>query len=127
MPNTGLSIFNNKITLNKGNIFGKYSGDRLKITGAGKINGFDSEIEFTQNFEDQTEFHHKLNIITALQFSKSSKKLQKIGFIKFYRNGSLHDTVTGSTIGNIDSGGSRDNMRFMKRDNNSNTPPDPAG
>ncbi|BBB57027.1 MAG: hypothetical protein KBD25_01705 [Rickettsiaceae bacterium] len=82
IPNTGLSIFNNKITLNKGNIFGKYSGDRLKITGEGKINGFDSEIEFTQNFEDQTEFHHKLNIITALQFSKSSKKPQKVGFIK---------------------------------------------
>jgi hypothetical protein len=44
-----------------------------------------------------------------------------VNTIKFYRNGSLHDTVTGSTIGNIDSGGSRDNMRFMKRDNNSNT------
>lgn len=82
MPSTGLSIFNNKITLNKGNIFGKYSGDRLQITGAGKINGFDSEIEFIQNFEDQTEFHHKLKIITALQFSKSSKKPQKVGFIK---------------------------------------------
>ena len=27
-------------------------------------------------------FHHKLKIITALQFSKSSKKPQKVGFIK---------------------------------------------
>ncbi|NBY35441.1 MAG: hypothetical protein EBQ62_04000 [Alphaproteobacteria bacterium] len=53
-----------------------------KITGAGKINGFDSEIEFIQNFEDQTEFHHKLKIITALQFSKSSKKPQKSWFYK---------------------------------------------
>lgn len=44
-----------------------------------------------------------------------------VNTIKFYRNGSLHDTVTGSTIGSIDSGGSRDNMRFMKRDNTSNT------
>lgn len=42
-----------------------------------------------------------------------------VNTIKFYRNGSLHDTVTGSSIGNIDSAGSRDNMRFMKRDNNS--------
>ncbi|MBM3466436.1 MAG: DUF3971 domain-containing protein [Alphaproteobacteria bacterium] len=82
MPNTELSIFDNKIILNKGNIFGKYSSDRLQITGAGKINGFDSEIEFIQNFEDETEFHHKLNIITKLQFSKSSKKPQKIGFVK---------------------------------------------
>ena len=44
-----------------------------------------------------------------------------VNTIKFYRNGSLHDTVTGSTIGNIDSGGTRDNMRYMKRDSNSGT------
>ena len=44
-----------------------------------------------------------------------------VNTIKFYRNGILHDTVTGSNIGNIDSSGSRDNMRLMKRDDNSNT------
>jgi len=44
-----------------------------------------------------------------------------VNTIKFYRNGSLISTVTGSTIGSIDSAGSRDNMRFMKRDSNSTT------
>ena len=59
MPNTGLSIFNNKIVLNRANIFGKYNGDGLQITGKGKINEFDSEINFIQNLAEQKEFNHK--------------------------------------------------------------------
>ena len=80
MPNTGLSIFNNKIVLNRANIFGKYNGDGLQITGKGKINEFDSEINFIQNLAEQKEFNHKLSITTELQ-TKISEKPKKIGFI----------------------------------------------
>jgi hypothetical protein len=42
-----------------------------------------------------------------------------VNTIKFFRNGVLHDSVTGSTLGNLDSAGSRQNLSIMKRDSNS--------
>ncbi len=81
MPNTALSIFNDKIILNKADISGKYNGDNLQITGKGKINQFDSEINFVQNLTNQKEFHHKLSIATDLHLKGPKKTPQKIGFM----------------------------------------------
>ncbi|MFK7967625.1 MAG: DUF3971 domain-containing protein [Rickettsiaceae bacterium] len=80
IPDTSLSIFANKIVLSGANVFGKYNGDTLQITGKGKINEFDSEINFIQNLADQKEFNHKLNIATGLQI-KRSEAHKKIGFL----------------------------------------------
>lgn len=79
IPNTDLSIFNDKIFLTKANIVGKYDGDTLKLTGTGKVNGFKSHFDFCQNFTDSTEFDHKLNITTNVALP--SNKPEKVGFV----------------------------------------------
>lgn len=79
IPNTDLSIFNNKIFLTKANIVGKYDGDTLKLNGTGRINEFKSKFNFCHNFTDSTEFDHKLNITTNVDIS--SNKPEKAGFI----------------------------------------------
>ena len=42
-----------------------------------------------------------------------------VNTVTFYRNGVLLGTTTGSTLGNLDTGGTRDNLRLMRRDSNS--------
>ncbi len=42
-----------------------------------------------------------------------------VNTVKFYRNGVLLGTTTGSTLGNLDTGGTRDDLRIFKRDSNS--------
>ncbi len=80
IPNTGISMFTNKIILKRADVFGKYNGDSLEITGKGQINEFDSEINFIQNFVDKKEFNHKLNITANLK-NKINTNHKKIGFL----------------------------------------------
>ena len=42
-----------------------------------------------------------------------------VNTVKFYRNGVLLGTTTGSTLGNLDTGGTRDDLRIFRRDSNS--------
>jgi hypothetical protein len=42
-----------------------------------------------------------------------------VGTVKFYRNGVLLGTTTGATLGNLDTGGTRINLRIFSRDGSS--------
>ena len=42
-----------------------------------------------------------------------------VNTVTFYRNGVLLGTTTGSTLGNLDTGGTRDDLRIFRRDSNS--------
>ncbi len=79
---SNLSIFNDKVKFNKIKIVGKYDGNSLKISGDGKINGFNSQIEYNQNFEDKSNFNYKLDINSNLSNSLAKNKLnKKLAFI----------------------------------------------
>ncbi len=79
IENVSLAIFDNYVKWTKGKISGQYTGDKLKLEGDGKINNFDSKLSFLMNFDNETEFSHKLDIKTNINLGKN--KTKKLAFL----------------------------------------------
>jgi hypothetical protein len=90
---SSLALFNDQVRLEDAKMDAQFDGRTLKINSKGKINDFDSEIKFHQNFLDQKEFEHKLNITTSLVAGSSDKDKQgrKIGFVNLRAGSSKLD------------------------------------
>jgi len=92
IPNASLDIFKNYVQLRSTKISGFFDGNQVKLHGVGKLNSFNTSLDFIYNVEDEAEFNHKLDIRTHFK-TKSSKKKgdQKIAFITLLDGSSILD------------------------------------
>lgn len=92
IPNASLNIFKDYVKLRGAKISGIFNGKKLKVHGVGKLNNFNTDLNFIYNIEDQSEFNHKLDIRTDFKtrLSKSEKE-QKIAFISLLGGGAIID------------------------------------
>jgi len=87
-----LSIFENYVKLTNATIKGVFNGDEVLLTGAGKINEFNSDLNFALNLTDKTKFSHKLDIKTHFKISNDqSNDRNKIAFISLLGGSSALD------------------------------------
>ena len=92
MPNSSLDIFRDYVKLRKIKISGVFNGDQVIFNGGGKINGFNSDINFIYNIEDESEFNHKLDIRTHFKtIFKESNRNAKIAFISLLGGNAILD------------------------------------
>ena len=92
IPNASLNIFKDYVKLEKAKISGVFNGKQLKLHGVGKLNSFNTDLNFIYNVEDQSEFNHKLDIRTHFKTKISkAKKEQKIAFISLLGGDSIVD------------------------------------
>ncbi len=92
IPNASLDIFKNYVQLRRAKISGFFDGNQVKLHGVGKLNDFNTDLNFVYNVEDNSEFNYKLDIRTHFK-TKSSKKKgdQKIAFISLLDGSSILD------------------------------------
>jgi hypothetical protein len=92
IPNSSLNIFKNNVLLRGAKLSGLFNGDQVTLSGEGKINGFNSDINFIYNITDESEFSHKLDIKTRFKtrLSKGSRNT-KIAFISLLGGNSIVD------------------------------------
>ncbi|MDG1437028.1 MAG: DUF3971 domain-containing protein [Rickettsiaceae bacterium] len=113
LPDLSLDIFKDNILLRSANISGGYDGSKVILQGVGEINGYDSDLNFTYNIEDESEFGHKLDIKTRFKTHLSSDKDTKIGFVTLLGGESIVDLqytnknskgliVVNSDVSNLD-------------------------
>lgn len=77
VSNGGLKIFDNNIEFSKAQLSGIIDGQKIALKGEAKINGFDSNLNYQYNIEDQNDYEHLLQIQTKLIGSD-----KEIGMIK---------------------------------------------
>lgn len=82
----GLKIFDEKIKLNGAKVKGLFNGDKVIISGNGKINGFDSNINYIYNIANTKDYRQLLKIQTNLQASD-----EKIAIIKVIKGSTSLD------------------------------------
>jgi hypothetical protein len=92
IPNASLNVFQNHVKLTRTKILASFDGSQVKLHGVGKLNGFNADLDFIYNIEDESEFNHKLDIKTHFK-TKSSKtnRNQKIAFISLLDGSSILD------------------------------------
>lgn len=92
IPNASLDIFDSYVKLRRAKISGIFDGKHLKLHGVGKLNNFNSDLNFIYNIENQSEFNHRLDIRTHFKtrVNKSTKE-QKIAFISLLGGDSIVD------------------------------------
>ncbi len=87
-----LSIFKNYVQLTTATIKGIFNGDEVLLHGTGKINNFNSDLDFVFNLTDKTKFSHKLDIKTHFKISNNpSDPRNKIAFISLLGGSSVLD------------------------------------
>ncbi len=93
IPNASLNIFKNYVKLRKAKMSGIFNGDQVILIGNGRINGFNSDLKFIYNVdEENTEFGHKLDIKTRFRAkSTTADRHQKIAFISLLGGNSIVD------------------------------------
>ena len=92
VPNASLNIFKDYVKLRKAKISGTFNGKELKVHGVGKLNNFNSDLNFIYNIENQSEFNHKLNIRTHFKTKLSkTENEQKITFISLLGGSAIVD------------------------------------
>lgn len=91
LPDLSLSIFKDNILLRSANLSGGFDGSKVMLKGVGEINGYDSDLNFTYNIEDESEFGHKLDIKTRFKTRLLSDKDTKIGFVTLLGGESVVD------------------------------------
>jgi hypothetical protein len=99
-----LNIFKDNVRFHEGDISGIFDGDRVTLGGNGKINGFDSDINFIYNIKDISKFNHKLDIKTRFKaIPKKGKRNTKIAFISLLGGDSIIDIeyVNKDSLGRI--------------------------
>jgi hypothetical protein len=71
--------FNNNITLRNASITGTFNGDKIDLTGRGKVNNFDSKFTYSHNMNEHNKDDYKdwLKVQTNMTGDK-----QKIGIVK---------------------------------------------
>ncbi|NRB11192.1 MAG: hypothetical protein HRU35_06255 [Rickettsiaceae bacterium] len=80
ITNAGVKIFDDQLILSNSKINGKYDGKQLVFQGEGKVNGYDSIIDFVYNFKDKSKFEYCLNTRSFVQHKRFLKNRdQKIG------------------------------------------------
>lgn len=78
-----LKIFKNNINLANAKIQGFFDGNQIVIDTKGKINGFNSQIDFVYNLEDNSEFDHKLSVKSDINLSTNHTKNLQISSLSF--------------------------------------------
>lgn len=86
----GLGIFDDNVNLTQANLKGSFDGETLKISGKGFVNGFKSDIEFTNYIEDTGPFDNMLKLKVRLA---NRKNLETIPFYNIDSGNSLLDIV----------------------------------
>lgn len=87
-----LSIFKNYVELTHSTIKGIFNGDEVLLSGTGKINNFNSDLDFILNLTDKTKFSHKLDIKTHFKISNNpSDARNKIAFLSLLGGSSVLD------------------------------------
>ena len=56
IPNASLNIFNDNVKLKQAKISGIFNGDQVILNGNGKINSFNSDINFIYNYSGDSMF-----------------------------------------------------------------------
>jgi hypothetical protein len=73
-------------------IKGIFNGDEVLLSGTGKINNFNSDLDFILNLTDKTKFSHKLDIKTHFKISNNpSDARNKIAFLSLLGGSSVLD------------------------------------
>lgn len=62
----GLGIFDDNVTLSNASLDGLFDGEKVRISGKGKINGFKSDIEFINYLEDNGPIDNMLKLKVKL-------------------------------------------------------------
>lgn len=92
IPCLSLDVFKNNAHIRGGHFSGTFNGDRVTLSGSGKINGFNSDINFIYNIKDTSEFDHKLDIKTRFKTTpRKDKRNTKIAFISLLGGNSIID------------------------------------
>ena len=89
ISSASLNIFKNNIKLRKTKISGEFNGKQVILHGVGKLNNFNTDLNFIYNIEDQSEFNHKLYIRT--HFKALANREQKIAFVSLVRGETIID------------------------------------
>jgi hypothetical protein len=93
VPFTGISIFKKQINLTKTSLTGKFDGSSVVLAGKGKINGYNSDLNFNYKINEEGEDDYRLNIRTYFRTNPNKNKHQKIGFISFLKGNSYIDLL----------------------------------
>lgn len=92
IPDLAIDVFKDNVHLRGGNVSGVFDGNRLTLAGDGKINGFNSDINFVYNIKDTSKFDHKLDIKTRFKtIPRKDKRNTKIGFVSLLGGDSIID------------------------------------
>lgn len=93
VPATSISIFKNQINLTKTSLVGKFDGNTVVLAGKGKINGYNTDLNFNYKINKEVEDDYQLNIRTYFTTNPNKNKHQKIGFISFLKGNSYIDLL----------------------------------
>lgn len=66
VQNAGIGIFDDNVTMSKAYLNGTFNGETVKIAGKGLVNGFKSDIEFTNYLEEDGPFDNLLTLKVKL-------------------------------------------------------------
>ena len=93
IPYTSLNIFNDQVRLTKAAIKGEFDGKTIALAGKGKINGYNSELDFIYKINDNKYIpdDHHLKIRTYFRTNPEKRKEAKIGFVSFLGGNSFVD------------------------------------
>jgi hypothetical protein len=88
-----------------------YNGVTLGQGGPGDwsfaVNNGSQSVQYSATYPTTNTWYHDVGVYNG------------VNTVTFYRNGVLLGTTTGSTLGNLDTGGTRDDLRIFRRDSNS--------
>ncbi|MDP4708412.1 MAG: DUF3971 domain-containing protein [Rickettsiaceae bacterium] len=92
IPNSSLNVFKDNALLRKAKLSGLFNGDQVILSGEGKINGFNSDLNFIYNITDESEFSHKLDIKTRFKTRLANgNRNTKIAFVSLLGGDSIVD------------------------------------
>ena len=88
-----------------------YNGVTLGQGGSGdwtfSVNNGSQSVQYSATYPTTNAWYNDVGVYDG------------VNTVRFYRNGVLLGTTTGSTLGNLDTGGTRDDLRIFRRDSNS--------
>lgn len=81
IPNSSISILSGNVNFTDIDAIGNFNGDHLTIYSKGKVNGYDSDLDFVYNFIENKNFDHRLNIKTKIIYDANNPEKQKLSFL----------------------------------------------
>lgn len=85
--NANLSVLKNQINLTNATLQGSYLGDKILISGAGKVNDIPSDLDFVYYLKNDKNGYHELNVVSHVNTSGPIALMPNLSDIVVLDNG----------------------------------------